>query len=103
MFIQMLCMLLNVACLAISLTARCASFCRCTREQLLAGFEALEVLLPGFYPCRDKLQAAQWAQLVTDIPSVAARIVALKVWYLPSCRIDTGAYSCTPIYLRLLG
>jgi len=56
-----------------------ASAPKYTEEQLMAGFAALEALLPGFSPTLEGMSAAQWAEVAMDTKGTAAKIVTLKV------------------------
>ncbi|KAF5830548.1 hypothetical protein DUNSADRAFT_14355 [Dunaliella salina] len=54
---------------------------RYERSRLESGIERLELLLPGFSINIEQLSALQWADIVTDTNSVAAKLVALKGCY----------------------
>ncbi|KXZ54611.1 hypothetical protein GPECTOR_4g676 [Gonium pectorale] len=50
-------------------------------EQLRAGLDTLEALVPGFCPNLDTLKASDWARLAADAPSVASKLILLKGHY----------------------
>ncbi|GIL83261.1 hypothetical protein Vretimale_11371 [Volvox reticuliferus] len=58
-------------------TARVAA----TPEEIRAGLETLESLVPGFTPNLDTLKASEWARLAADARAVASKIILLKSHY----------------------
>ncbi|GLI59916.1 hypothetical protein VaNZ11_001961 [Volvox africanus] len=52
-----------------------------TPEQISAGLDTLESLVPGFTPNLDTLKASEWARLAADAPAVASKIILLKSHY----------------------
>ncbi|GLC33548.1 hypothetical protein PLESTM_000083400 [Pleodorina starrii] len=50
-------------------------------DEIRAGLDTLESLVPGFTPNLDTLKASEWARLAADAPSVASKIILLKSHY----------------------